>query len=279
MRLVAAGLVLGLIVAGATYLVARPSASSQGDVTYALAAGWNNVAYQGDELPIEVALNDAIDAVETVWAWQAESATWQSWTAGAPDELNDLDVLPRNTAVWVKATEPVTWTILGATLDEGGTVGVPGPEGPEGPPGPAGLNCWDLDGDGVFDVDTEDQDGDAAPSAMDCQGPAGPRGPAGALNHEVVVLTQAASPTGRLAGGTVSCPGEKEALGGGFDMDSPGADWKVEENHPTADGRGWVVLLRHVGGELFDSADVFVVCAGPESPQFQIPTDPVQTVP
>lgn len=51
---------------------------------------------------------------------------------------------------------------------------------------PTGLSCWDLDGDGIFDVATEDLNSNGYPDAGDCQGaigaagPAGPMGPIGA---------------------------------------------------------------------------------------------------
>ncbi len=69
-----------------------------------------------------------------------------------------------------------------------GNDGAPGPAGPTGPQGPAGpgggLNCWDLDGDGVQDA-SEDVNNDGFWNALDCQGAqgvqgvAGPQGPAG----------------------------------------------------------------------------------------------------
>lgn len=74
-----------------------------------------------------------------------------------------------------------------------GTPGPAGPAGEQGPPGPpgepaeatepvpseSGLNCWDLNGDGIADPD-EDINGDGVYDALDCQGVAGDQGPAGA---------------------------------------------------------------------------------------------------
>ncbi len=48
-----------------------------------------------------------------------------------------------------------------------------------GPQGDPGLACWDLNGDGVADLD-EDLNLDGFWSAADCQGPQGETGPAGA---------------------------------------------------------------------------------------------------
>ena len=45
--------------------------------------------------------------------------------------------------------------------------------------GADGLNCWDLDGDGVEDP-SEDTNGDGSWDALDCQGADGATGPAGA---------------------------------------------------------------------------------------------------
>ena len=42
-----------------------------------------------------------------------------------------------------------------------------------------GLACWDLDGNGIFDVATEDMNSNGIPDVGDCQGVAGPVGPAG----------------------------------------------------------------------------------------------------
>jgi hypothetical protein len=68
-----------------------------------------------------------------------------------------------------------------------GPVGPPGPQGPQGPPGsqgapgaagPSGLNCWDQNGNGVFN-NREDTNSDGIASAADCRGERGRQGPAG----------------------------------------------------------------------------------------------------
>ncbi len=51
-------------------------------------------------------------------------------------------------------------------------------QGPQGPQGPPGLECWDLDGDGIHDA-LEDVNGDGFWNALDCLGPQGPQGPQG----------------------------------------------------------------------------------------------------
>ncbi len=65
---------------------------------------------------------------------------------------------------------------VGATGPAGpaGETGSQGPEGPAGPTGPAGLpgsdgvNCWDQNANGAFDLATEDLDRDGVPSSLDC---------------------------------------------------------------------------------------------------------------
>ncbi len=42
-----------------------------------------------------------------------------------------------------------------------------------------GLNCWDLNADGVCNVSTEDRNADVLCNALDCQGDQGPEGPEG----------------------------------------------------------------------------------------------------
>lgn len=52
-----------------------------------------------------------------------------------------------------------------------GQTGGTGNEGPQGEQGPAGLSCWDINGDGIGDLE-EDTNGDGNFNALDCQGAA-----------------------------------------------------------------------------------------------------------
>ena len=94
-----------------------------------------------------------------------------------------------------------------------GAIGPQGPQGGSGPLGPAGadgapgLNCWDLDGDGLPDP-TEDVNGDGLFNALDCRGPQGLEGPSpdlslvqaklDELEGRIVELETASSPLASL---------------------------------------------------------------------------------
>jgi hypothetical protein len=70
--------------------------------------------------------------------------------------------------------EAIIWSQTGpagATGDTG-PAGATGDTGPQGPAGADGLNCWDLNSDGVCDA-TEDTDDDGFCTAADCQGQTG----------------------------------------------------------------------------------------------------------
>ena len=87
----------------------------------------------------------------------------------------------------------------GATGPAGpqGPIGATGPTGATGATGPSGLNCWDLNGNGVPDVATEDINGDSVVDVNDCTGAQGPPGPGSLLTYafRVTELTIDANPT------------------------------------------------------------------------------------
>lgn len=72
------------------------------------------------------------------------------------------------------SVNPVCVGPAGPTGSQGvnGVAGPPGPSGANGEPGPVGLSCWDLDGDGIGDLE-EDINGDGNYDALDCQGVGG----------------------------------------------------------------------------------------------------------
>jgi len=54
-----------------------------------------------------------------------------------------------------------------------GSAGPPGEDGTSGATGPTGLNCWDLNGNGVADLATEDVNKDGTVDINDCRTPTG----------------------------------------------------------------------------------------------------------
>ncbi len=48
-----------------------------------------------------------------------------------------------------------------------------------GSPGTDGVNCWDLNENGIGDILSEDINGDGFVDVLDCSGPVGPEGPPG----------------------------------------------------------------------------------------------------
>lgn len=65
-----------------------------------------------------------------------------------------------------------------------GNTGARGPNGTnsttKGATGNTGYACWDRNQNSVFDISTEDFDGDGIPTSADCRGGPGPNGPNGA---------------------------------------------------------------------------------------------------
>ena len=57
-----------------------------------------------------------------------------------------------------------------------GTPGDPGTPGVPGDAGSNGLNCWDLNTNGIADITAEDKNGDGVVDALDCAGAVGPVG-------------------------------------------------------------------------------------------------------
>jgi hypothetical protein len=65
---------------------------------------------------------------------------------------------------------------IAATLTLGACAGADGVDGLAGTAGTDGLPCWDLNGNGTTEADTEDLNGDGAVDVLDCIGPGGQDG-------------------------------------------------------------------------------------------------------
>lgn len=66
-----------------------------------------------------------------------------------------------------------------------GQKGQDGADGADGAEGKPGLACWDLNGNGLFDVPNEDTDGDGKATVNDCRGAKGDDGAPGADGKSV----------------------------------------------------------------------------------------------
>jgi len=120
-------------------------------------------------------------------------------------------------------------------------MGPAGPEGEVGPVGPVGPK-----GDTGATGDT---------------GPQGPAGPSGITGWEMRTgepLFVDTSAT--IIEVSVSCTGSKKVLGGGFLCQQ---DFRIIESGPLADGNGWVVTAKYLGGtsELDLFCQAFAICA------------------
>lgn len=89
----------------------QSSTQAQG-ASLTLQQGGNNIVYQGDELPVAAALNDATSAVAAVWAFDARTQQWLSWNPTLPAFLQGFASLEPGRAYWVEATRTAAWTIL-----------------------------------------------------------------------------------------------------------------------------------------------------------------------
>lgn len=142
--------------------------------------------------------------------------------------------------------------LTGAT----GSRGTTGPTGPTssvtGATGATGYACWDRNRNGVFDVATEDIDGDGQASARDCIGPNGINGPNGpnginGNNGAMGAMGPAglAGPTGATGGGGPDGTKCWDLNGNGVcDGSTEDSDWGTTPNGcslddcVSGDGRG-----------------------------------------
>ena len=120
-----------------------------------------------------------------------------------------------------------------------GSPGDPGPQGAKGDPGvlgpqgPHGLDCWDINEDGLCDLATEDLNHDGFCTVLDCVGPRGAEGAQGNPGHDGVPGPPgAAGPPGH--DGTPGPQGPKGDNGPQGPAGNPGGDghhcWDMNQN-------------------------------------------------
>ncbi|GEM_PF-1057357 len=85
-------------------------------------------------------------------------------------DCKDVAVSGLMDAMWYSASVATTQQLIDENNQQN-----QGQKGEPGAPGEAGINCWDLNGNGVNDPE-EDTNGDGEFNALDCQGPAGQDG-------------------------------------------------------------------------------------------------------
>ena len=111
-------LLLLAIAIGIVLLAVRPGGlGAQSATSVTLVAGWNNVAYGGETLPVDDALTGARDSVASVWHWRADEQAWVGVHLGsdAPASLRSLE---SGAAYWILARRAVVWEWRTAVLFE-----------------------------------------------------------------------------------------------------------------------------------------------------------------
>lgn len=88
---------------------ARPRAAGPDATVIDLAAGWNLVAWTGDDTLVTDALGDVLASIASVHVFDAGRQAFDSFTSAAPAFLNSLDTLPAGAGVWLFADRAVAW--------------------------------------------------------------------------------------------------------------------------------------------------------------------------
>ncbi len=102
-------LLLLAIAIGIVLLSVRPGGlGAQSATSVALVAGWNNVAYGGETLPVDDALTNARDSVASVWHWRADEQAWVGAHIGR-DARASLRSLETGAAYWILTRRAVAW--------------------------------------------------------------------------------------------------------------------------------------------------------------------------
>jgi hypothetical protein len=78
--------------------------------TLDLPAGYSQVAWNGaNGMAVDTAIGAIVDAVEAVFVWDADAATYRTYRPGAPDALNTVTTLRAGEGVWLKLSASVQW--------------------------------------------------------------------------------------------------------------------------------------------------------------------------
>ena len=123
------GIALGLILLAARPATVGAQTGAQASLSVALEAGWNNVAYQGETLPVDRALTSALGDIESVWQWHASP---QEWVVAFTARLSDasLGTLENGGAYWILASRSVIWPLTAGVLFQTATLAVDRAAGP-----------------------------------------------------------------------------------------------------------------------------------------------------
>lgn len=68
------------------------------------------VAYAGPTVSVQEALNDAADAVTSIWFFDRSARQWVGWNRALPEDLRAFNVLQNGLPYFVFVDQPTTWT-------------------------------------------------------------------------------------------------------------------------------------------------------------------------
>ena len=111
-----------LLAAVAVIVVAAPP-PAHADASVQLFPGWNNIAYDGETLPVDRALGEIAADVVAVWHWEAEAASWTNYFRAAP-AIATLTALITGEVYWLRAERALVWQPPSEVLFQPALVGV-----------------------------------------------------------------------------------------------------------------------------------------------------------
>ena len=91
-----------------TAVVAMAASSTHADASIQLFSGWNNIAYDGETLPVERALGEIAADVTAAWHWDAKAASWTNYFRAAPS-IATLTALVTGEAYWLRVECALVW--------------------------------------------------------------------------------------------------------------------------------------------------------------------------